>query len=331
MTTSEQDYLSVHIYYNTQDLRTVLLGCVDPLVQQLRDQDRIARHFFIRYWEGGSHVRLRLLPKTGVSHAEIREPVDLAIRQYLEDSPSFFDADPATLRPLMRSLFEYEYGHEELIRIYGENGDIPIAENNSVAYLPYRPEYGRYGGVRGVELSEQHFHISSEIALEALRDGNSHVRTSTLGLALQLMLHFAFAFFNHRDKVAGFFEQYAARWQALSIPENMMDNFSRLYDHQAKSILAHFSKVDRLHQRLEATETGVLSKWLHHAYQLRDGIVALHEAGELELHPPAASVDEAIRRLLNSYVHMMNNRLGMLILEEVYLSHLIVRALREGA
>lgn len=331
MTLEQQEYLSVHIYYNTQDLRTVLLGCVDPLIHELQEEKKIARHFFIRYWEGGSHVRLRLLPNEGVSTTDLQRHVEPAIRGYLENSPSFFDADPVTLRPIMRTLFEYEYGREELVRVYGENGDIPIAANNSIAYVPYRPEYARYGGLRGVELSEQHFHVASNIALEAMRDSNSHVRSSTLGLALQLMLHFAFAFFQEPQKVIAFFEQYAELWRALSVPEETTEGFARLYDQQARSIRTHFAKLDRLHQRLESTESGVLSQWLRHAYHLRDGILALYHAGELELEPKAESPEEATCRLLNSYVHMMNNRLGVLILEEVYLSHLIVRALRADA
>ena len=40
-----------------------------------------------------------------------------------------------------------------------------------------------------------------------------------------------------------------------------------------------------------------------------------------------ASLAEAISTLLTSYLHMMNNRLGVLILEEVYLAHMIIRAL----
>src|SRR2546423_157227 len=119
MTTAERTYLSLHIYYNTTDLRTVLLGCVDPLIRRLESAELLSRYFFIRYWERGSHVRLRLLPRDGVPHDQIQGEVEPAIEQFLEDRPSLFDADPAVMAPLMRTLFEYEYGAEEFIRLYG--------------------------------------------------------------------------------------------------------------------------------------------------------------------------------------------------------------------
>ena len=327
MTTTDRNYLSVHIYHNTNDLRAVLLGCVDPAIERLKSAGALSRYFFIRYWEGGAHVRLRLLPAAGVGSRELREVLEPFIERFLDEQPSLFDPDPAVMAPLMRTLFEYEYGSDEFIRIFGPEGQIPLAENNSYSYVPYRPEYDRYGGPHGIELSEEHFHVSSTIALEAIRESNSHIRTSTLGLALQLMLHFAAVFYGDKEQVAEFFRQYAQRWQALSVPTQIVEGFDRLYELQAGRIRAHFAQVQQIHERLEATESGALGKWLRHAFWLREHILLLFEEGSLALRPAAISSEEAIRRLLNSYVHMMNNRLGVLILEEVYLAHLIVRAL----
>jgi len=330
MTTTDKDYLSVHIYYNTTDLRAVLLGCVDPLIQELEKQKLLARYFFIRYWEGGSHVRLRLLPTEGIQPEDLRAKAEPLINQFLEDRPSLFDVDPEVMAPVMRSLFEYEYGAEEFVRVFGADGVIAIAPNNSYSYNPYKPEYDRYGGKHGIALSEEHFHVSSTIALESLRDSNSHVRTSTLGLALQLMLHFALVFYKEKEQVIEFFTHYAKRWHAMSVPKGFNEGCDRLFEAQAPRIMAHFSQVQRIHACLETTETGVLSKWLRHAYWLRERIADLYSEGKLELNPAPESLDVAIRRLLTSYVHMMNNRLGVLILEEVYMSHLIIRALERG-
>jgi thiopeptide-type bacteriocin biosynthesis protein len=326
-TTTSKNYVSVHIYYNATDLRPVLLGCVDPLVRQLEDDNLLSRYFFIRYWEGGSHVRLRLLAASPDAAGELQRRTETAIREFLEERPSFFDADKEALRPLMRTLFEYEYGAEEFIRLYGEDGAMPIADNNTFEYCPYKPEYDRYGGDDGIELSEQHFQVSSSIALEALRDTNSHLRSSILGLALQLMTHFGFAVFEDKDEVIEFFRGYVSRWQGLSVPDSVVEGFQAMYDRQAPRIQAHFAQVGKIHQQLETADDGVLSKWLRHAFWLRDNIVRLHQEGRLELKPPAATPKEALRRLLTSYIHMMNNRLGVLILEEVYLARMIVRAL----
>jgi thiopeptide-type bacteriocin biosynthesis protein len=325
--TAEKDYLSVHIFYNTTDLRPILLDCIDPLVERLQRADLISRYFFIRYWEGGCHVRLRLLPGDGVTYGDLKAELEPPIQAFLDENPSLFDPDRDALRAQMRKLFEYEYGADEFIRQFGENGSIDVAENNSFRYVAYRPEFGRYGGIHGVELAEQHFHVSSDLALKALRDSNSHVWTSTLGLALQLMFHFAVVFFDTKEEQIDFFQRYATRWHDLSTSSNFIKRLDRLYQIQESQILAHFAQVERIHQNLSATENGVLGKWLRHAYWLRDQIARLSTNNLFDFNPPAVSHASAVRRLLVSYIHMMNNRLGVSILEEIYIAHLIIQGL----
>ena len=69
-----------------------------------------------------------------------------------------------------------------------------LRPNNSFAYQPYEPEYGKYGGPAGVELAEWHFRHSSDLVIEAFRTLNVHLRTVTLGTSAQLMMVMAGAF-----------------------------------------------------------------------------------------------------------------------------------------
>ena len=80
--------------------------------------------------------------------------------------------------------------------------------------------------------------------------------------------------------------------------------------------------------------SGIERTWLTHCRELRDRVDA--NAGELLF--PAASGREPIADpvaraavLLSSYIHMTNNRLGVAILDEIYLSYLIERALEPAA
>lgn len=326
----QKDFLSVHIFYNASDLRPVLMECVDPLVARFEKERMISRFFFVRYWEGGCHVRLRLCPEEGVSFEDLKQEIEPAVQAFLEDNPSLFDPNWEMLRATMRTLFEYEYGREEFVRLFGAEGDIEIADNNSYHYIPYKPEYGRYGGPDGIKLSEQHFHISSKIALKALRESNSHVKTSILGLALQLMFHFITVFYESKADVIDFFERYASRWHEFAVSEKFTARLDQLYKAQEGTLLGFFTQADSIHQNLDSSESGALGKWLRHAYWLRDNIRKLWEEKKLKLEPEAASYESAVRRLLISYVHMMNNRLGVGILEEVYMAHLIVRAVRSN-
>lgn len=321
------NYLSVHIFYNVADLRAILLECVEPLVRRLESRGMIERYFVIRYWEGGAHVRLRLLPAAHVSHDELKVEVEPAIERFLEDRPSLFDPDPEVMAPLMRRLYVMEYGEKAYEERYGSTGLIPLQPNNSYAYIPYVPEYSRYGGIRGMEMSELHFHNSSNIAFDALRDINSSVRTSTLGMAFQMMLHFCYAFFEDRSKVIAFFRGYGEFFQGVNVPPDLQAGFDRVFDRQSASIVEQTDQLEAINLRLRTGEMGALSKYVIDACHLRKQVDQLYAAGQLEFLGTVESADQAASRLLTSYIHMTNNRLGLLIIEEVYMANMIVRSL----
>ena len=67
---------------------------------------------------------------------------------------------------------------------------------------------------------------------------------------------------------------------------------------------------------------------------LRDGLVnireqlqALCEAGEVRHYGRLMTLEGAFLFIVPSYIHMMNNRLGLTIADEAYLAHLIARSL----
>ncbi len=326
---SDTQYLGVHIFYNTYDLRPVILRCVDPVVRRLESDGLIQRFFITRYWEGGPHVRLRLQPAEGVTSQDIKETIEPLIHNFLQLRPSLFDADAARVTPVMRKLFEIEYGPDAFVNEYGANGEIPLATNNSYEYVPYEPEWERYGGPAGVALAEEHFHISSRIALKAISESNSHVHSSLLGLSMQLMLHLAWTFTDDNKEVENFFRFYSERWQTMDYTPGNTAGIERKFERQKAVLLNHVLEARCIHREQDRVQSPVLSHWLKHARWLRENIRAVYAAGKLELDPPAQSEAEAVTRLLTSYIHMMNNRLGVLIREEVYLSHILVRTLEE--
>jgi thiopeptide-type bacteriocin biosynthesis protein len=327
---AESKYLSVHIYYNTFNLRTVLLWCVDPIVKMLESDGLIQRFFMVRYWEGGVHVRLRLLPAQGVSQGQIKERIEPLIRAFLQQRPSLFDADAAVVTPIMRKLFESEYGQDAFIEQYGEFGQIPLEPNNSFAYVPYKPEFERYGGPAGLALAEEHFHFSSTIALEAIRGSNSHVDSCVLGLAMQLMLHLAWTFTDDNREVESFFREYGERWTAMMDPSwGSISNLDLKYSRQRDALINHVLEAKRILGARDQVRSPVLGLWLDHACWLRASLHDIYAAGQLEFNPPARSEAEATIRLLSHYIHMMNNRLGVVNTEEVYLATMLACTMKE--
>ena len=74
------DWISLHIH-RRGGMDHLLMGGVSPLIEHLRREGVLARWFFLRYWDGGPHLRLRLLPNSGhnaeeeIGRASCRERV----------------------------------------------------------------------------------------------------------------------------------------------------------------------------------------------------------------------------------------------------------------
>lgn len=321
------EFESVHVFYNTPDLRPVVVNCVDPLVSELASADLIKRFFFIRYWEGGSHIRLRLELRSGGQRERVHDIVAARIGAFLESQPSMFDLDPVFTGPTMRVLYEFEFGKEAYVRKFGADGHIPMQENNSFRYIAYEPEYGRYGGPRGIEIAHDHFHVSSKLALDILRDETARHKNRILGLAFQLMLHFAWSFLEDRKKTAEFYRHYGSVFGDLRLPERMTSELDRFFGHQAPMIFRYVNGIEQLHGKLRDTDRGVIGRHILEAYRLRDVVAA---AGRLDFDPPRTSSEDARKHLLTSYVHMTNNRLGVRTFEEFYIANMIVRSLGEA-
>lgn len=323
----ENDYLSVHIFYNVKDLRAVVLGCIDPLVQRLKRRGLISSFFFIRYWEGGNHVRLRLLPRSPEEAEAVRAEVDGEVASFLKNQPSMLDPDPDEMRAVIRSLYEFEHGADAFAREFSER-EIPIYPNNSYCYIPYAPEFGRYGGAIGVDLAERTFAISSEIAIQALRDNNARMHANVLGLAFQLTLNFALAFFRTREATARFFDHFVGFFGKLETPVQVLERLDQCFDMQSERFLSYVCQLEAIHQRLMADGEHHIGRYIRHAHEMRDTIVDAFEAGELEFSFAAPTAGDALFMLVTSYIHMTNNRLGLLIFEEVYIAGMIAKALR---
>lgn len=322
------NYISAHLFYNARDLRPVVLGCIDPLVNKLKRTGLISSFFFVRYWEGGSHVRLRLRAAEEKVDA-VRQIAAVDISAFFIRHPSMFDADRSEMRAMIRLLFEFEFGKEVFKQKYNSDEDILIYDNNSYHFIDYKPEFLRYGGRRGIELAHQNFHISSMIAIRSLSENNARMERMVLGIAFQMTLHFAYTFFRSLDKTREFFIQYVEFFSKLSTPSDTTERINLFFARQAKTITGYVDNLNTMHERIRESLHNPLGEYIRHAEEMRDTLLAAYANGELEFSFTADNVDVALFQLVTSYIHMNNNRLGLLIFEETYIATLIVEALRE--
>ncbi|WP_300009606.1 thiopeptide-type bacteriocin biosynthesis protein [Pseudonocardia sp.] len=337
------DWIALHVFYSSNP-NPLLVDCVGPLVEELRRRSLIARYFFIRYWQEGPHIRLRLLPASPSLAEEVERTAREAIGRFIAERPALFEVETDQVDEYHRDMFLVEYGEEEWERRYGEGG-MPIQPNNSCSRLPYEPEYDRYGGPAGVDLAEWHFERSSDMVLRLLDSANVHVRTVMFGLSAQLAVVIGLSFRPTGAALARFFHYYSEFWRT-AYPDPFGDHreqFDQGYDEVAGPLGERVSLISRAVLDDDRSELAAfVGEWSEHCRDLRDRVVDLSTRGLLvfrtrgedgtpdpEAREPIVDPDVALGILLSGYLHMTNNRLGVGVHDEAYLAHLLQRSMMD--
>lgn len=327
-------WLSLHVFY-AANANPVLVHCVRPLVRRLREQGLLRSWFFIRYWLEGPHIRLRLLPADTASTAAVAETAERAIADFLRRRPALYEEDRNSSGDLYKNMFLAEYSQERWDELYGAEGQMPFRPNNSVAHIPYERELERYGGPAGMELAEWHFERSSELVLTVLETANVHVRQVLLGQAAQLTAGLCFAFLRDEAAAARFLVRYRTMWETSyqEPSDGQHARFDRSYERMSERLTARLRHMrDSARGAGGAAPTPLERDWLAHCAELREKVLALSAAGALAFRDGTVpDPRDALAIVLSSYVHMTNNRLGVSILDEIYLSYVMNRALSDLA
>ncbi|MFG1698024.1 thiopeptide-type bacteriocin biosynthesis protein [Nonomuraea sp. NPDC049309] len=155
-------WVSVHVFSQ---------GPLDHMITELAGPLLGDDGFFLRYWEGGPHLRIRVK-----SHPA--EHVVARAEAYLREHPSEAVIDPEEYARLAATLAAREGLSGHTGRLY---------PNDSVHLIPYRPEHHRYGTGRSLDAAERHFHESSRIALELIRSGLPPARRGAAWLTMLLV------------------------------------------------------------------------------------------------------------------------------------------------
>jgi thiopeptide-type bacteriocin biosynthesis protein len=273
----------------------VILDLVAPLVREAEDRGWIERHFFVRYSEGGPHIRLRLFGRLRF--------LDEHVHPLLLDRAGSLSGIPGGVRPRT---------------------------------TPYEPEFDRYGGPGGVALAERLFHASSETAIALLRGIAAADGSARLGKALLAMLVLTHAFYPDHTRAAAFLQLYGTRYlRSFARSEGYRESFQRAFDagfsQQAEHLIRYLAEGwSRLEQRQSVSDT--LDPYVARVRALRlDFERVAYGGGMWQGGQVVGTVADAVGRIVPSYLHMMNNRLGVAIPHETYLSTLIGHALTQPA
>jgi thiopeptide-type bacteriocin biosynthesis protein len=262
--------------------------------------------FFMRYWEGGPHMRIRWTHDGHAPLDEMRAGFIAAIDEYLHHAP------PDRERFYRDNKFD---GGPQNIE------SLPWFAEGSVVDLPYLPEFRRYGGESAMAANENLFHASSVLAakLLAATADRGDVRSS---LAMELMTAGAAALGCDRKSAAHYFQNYQKQWE-------------RFYDGKGVPTPSDEEQA-KLRERFTAfgeADMGPGSIWWRAVRNLMAELRSLGGQGRLFMPhdgTPVATdnhLQRALGSILASQTHMLNNRLGINPGQEYRLARLAELAL----
>jgi thiopeptide-type bacteriocin biosynthesis protein len=307
---SADEWASLHIFYNG-DLDALLTIALRPALMEMRRTGVITRGFFLRYWNGGPHIRLRLAP-TGTGDSAIGSVRD-AVTSFVRLHP----APPLTVDEYERRIAGVRAIEDTVHQQCGREPEAaePLQPQNAVQVRPYRFDAQRYGR-DAAAVVERHFCRSSEAAMFIVSETmNEPAQRLTLALhlvaaavpAMALDLCAAVRLFR---RTSGAMRTLLAPAVDAVLPDD--ESYGPLDD------LAAQLRGERPLAGQSASVNKLLAVW-EDELRLRHG--QLHA-----LRRDGASVTDASYVILD-FLHLMNNRLGIGLSEEWYLSHLVSGAL----
>ncbi|GEO02909.1 lantibiotic biosynthesis protein [Adhaeribacter aerolatus] len=329
---SGQSWLGAYLYYN-EPWEDFLRQAVAPFVQKILAEGLAEQFFFIRYWEKGPHIRLRFKGDPEVLENQVKPRIIQYFSNYFTMHPSC-RIDPPWLAAVPEAQQWYP--------------------NNSIQFIPYEPETERYGGDSGIFISESQFQASSEAVLGALTENNQWDYSRALGIAIQMHLGFAFAAGLDLPATINFFSGVFRNWlprayfpppQQLSAEEiktrqeEVIKAFRNTYHKQKNMLLPLFTQIWQGLENNTVFEQHWFNTWLEQTQVINAAFRQAQQDNQVILPQWAAGLTsenistQQLQRwaIYDSYIHMTNNRLGILNRDEGYLGFLIKEGLAEMA
>lgn len=269
----------------------------DPLIidvcENLLAGDDFDRWFFLRYVdEQGLHLRVRCRARAGAHEqltARATKICENALGEVLRRAPGRY-------RPMVVPPGWGDAPHE-----------VTGAANGVVAST-YEPELDKFGGVCGMAIAEQTFEVSSMVAVKVLRH-EAQGYYSRKDIAAELMAEAARAF-TPDENASAFWRRYSLYWLGGETP--VADEWRRRFFAKAQRLQGDCQPVLWPSSELALEARAAAAAWKS---QLEKSAEAY---GAIEL-PPAVSPST----LTFHFAHLMNNRLGLSVLEEAYLATLL--------
>ncbi|MFD7534922.1 lantibiotic dehydratase C-terminal domain-containing protein [Streptomyces sp. NPDC059819] len=166
-------WVSAHVFTG-HPLDLVLCRLVSAAVAELRQRGLADRYFFLRHWQGGPHLRLRVRLTTPAAETDVRSALNAHAGALFRELPASPSMSAHQYQLLARELSAQEPGSEPGV----------LAPHDSLVFHDYRPEHGKYGYDTALRAVEDAFATCSELALAAVLAGWSPARRTAHCFAL---------------------------------------------------------------------------------------------------------------------------------------------------
>lgn len=286
-------WLGIHVFYDG-DLDLLITDLVSEVAARLEANGAATDLFFLRYWEAGPHLRIRVLPAPG-RVADARRVVHETATAFLARHPSPSLVDQA--------------GYEKIAAEFARLERMPHylrarRPNNSVAEFIYRPETHKYGSGAPLRATEDHFVRCSGLVREQLTRGLTIGQRTTAGFAA-LALSWWIGLAHGGPPTAG--EAPASAVGGRGGDPEWQSRLRASYDRQRDTLRELTEKMRVLATTAGSGQAGPLGRW----------------AGSVTTLASQLDQQSAVGSIVDNCAHLWCNRLGIQVNTEAELRTLV--------
>ncbi|MCC6864525.1 MAG: hypothetical protein IT280_00020 [Ignavibacteria bacterium] len=313
------NWISLYLYYE-EPWDRFISTTINNYVNLLFKKKLISKFFFVRYWELGPHVRLRLKVE---NKADIINVTNMSMKYFSE----FFRENPSIRRDL--SFIDSN----------------KLIDNNLVVERQYEPETENYGGKDFMDISESIFFSSSKAVISAIKANPKIDYSSKIGISILLNLGLLNRFNLSKSCIVDFCNFYFKHWlEVYDFPKGYSQTqkikkvkiiFDQLTENQSKVMLNLLSEYWNKLQKNEYNDLKWLDNWLMEISNIYN-IINKKSFQKLLIIPEwykelysisNLTYNKKLFFLFERHVHMTNNRLGIYTKDEPFIVYLINKIL----
>lgn len=323
-------WLAAYFYHTEDSWSNFLTNHVKVFVEDIQKKKWADQFFFIRYWERGPHIRLRFKGDKKTLENKLKPYLDNYFKKYFKKNPSKRE-NPEWLKKLPK--------------------DQKWFPNNTIQYIEYEPETERYGGSKGILIAEKQFEASSKAVLSVMKESADWNYDRALGTAIQMHLGFAFALQMSVEELKHFCSLVYNGWfpraysydpnrtaeETKKIQKVILKAFEENFGKQKPGLINYHQTIWNALKENTEFEQEWFNQWIKDMKRINTELRSSQKQKKLVFPKwfrsnnkiKISKSNQSLWSILESYVHMTNNRLGILNRDEAYLGFIIMNCIKE--